>query len=160
MSETKSRWLPAAVWMLILFASSSTVVFRNSFVGSLASVAAPVASRASVDGFWERYWWLFVKGWHVTEFFVLTLLLVRATRSWGASAALAFGFAISDEFHQTFVAHRGGRWTDVAIDTIGILLAWSVILIHAALMQRSRVPQLGNQSAPKRVDTSHAQRHS
>ena len=34
-------------------------------------------------------------------------------------------FAISDEWHQTFVPGRGGTWTDVAIDMSGvILIAW------------------------------------
>jgi VanZ family protein len=44
---------------------------------------------------------------------------------WFAICAL---FAIADEYHQTFVPGRGGTWTDVAIDGIGIviaaLLAW------------------------------------
>lgn len=87
-------------------------------------------SSAQFGGFWEHWWWLFVKGYHVGEFALLSLLLLRAFggRLWLSSAA-SFAYAASDEFHQTFVPFRGGRWTDVAIDSIGIALVVAGVLL-------------------------------
>ena len=41
---------------------------------------------------------------------------------------LCFLFAISDEWHQTFVPDRYGTVTDVLIDSLGILLAGGWLL--------------------------------
>lgn len=51
-----------------------------------------------------------------------------------AAALISFLYAISDEYHQTFVEGRVGSPRDVAIDTVGIILAaW---LITTGRMQR------------------------
>ncbi len=69
---------------------------------------------------------------HIAIFAVLWLTLARATR-WRRpfdAAVVAILYAISDEFHQSFVAGRHGAPVDVAIDTAGIglaLLAWIVV---------------------------------
>ena len=66
---------------------------------------------------------------HVAGYFVLTLLLLRALRRSGVAAAVpvavaaAFAYAVSDEWHQSFVPGRGATPNDVAIDGIGIALA-------------------------------------
>lgn len=44
-----------------------------------------------------------------------------------AAAAISLLYAISDEYHQTFVAGRAGHATDVLIDLAGILLALALI---------------------------------
>jgi len=63
---------------------------------------------------------------HAGTFGLLFVLWLRALR-WrapGWAAAIAFVYAISDEFHQHFIPDRVGSPIDVAIDTIGIALAW------------------------------------
>lgn len=67
---------------------------------------------------------------HMLEYGVLCLLWWRALRTVLAprqAVALAFaisvGYAVSDEFHQTFVRGRHGSPVDVAIDTAGAALA-------------------------------------
>ena len=70
---------------------------------------------------------------HVTEYAVLTfcwwralrgLRLVRDNRTAIAVAVgIAFAYAISDEFHQTFVDGRNGTPVDILIDSVGIGLA-------------------------------------
>ena len=75
------------------------------------------------------------KGAHMTEYAILAALLWRArrqpvrgdTRPWHWSEAslalgLAFAFAASDEFHQSFVPSREGRVGDVFIDSAGAAL--------------------------------------
>lgn len=68
---------------------------------------------------------------HVGEYAILAFLLVRALHLHGLSpkrviliaACVSVLYAISDEFHQTFVPGRNGVWSDVIIDSIGILTA-------------------------------------
>ncbi|HEX8156832.1 MAG TPA: VanZ family protein [Solirubrobacteraceae bacterium] len=62
---------------------------------------------------------------HIAIFGVLWLALARATdwRRPVLATVIAVLYAISDEFHQTFVNDRHGSALDVAIDTIGMGLA-------------------------------------
>jgi hypothetical protein len=76
--------------------------------------------------FWGAVWWLIVKGWHALEFAILFTLIKKSMPKapvwlWMSLAILA---ATLDEIHQVFVPARGGRVSDICIDTIGILLAW------------------------------------
>ena len=63
---------------------------------------------------------------HAGTFGLLWVLWLRALR-WrapGWAAAIAFAYAINDEFHQHFIPDRIGSPIDVAIDGVGIALAW------------------------------------
>jgi VanZ family protein len=92
----------------------------------------------------DRAWWdvLLRKLAHVTEYAVLTALWWRALRALGISRPLAGAvvvallYAVSDEFHQTFVDGRNGTPVDVLIDAIGMTVA--ALLIYAR--RRSRGP--------------------
>ena len=55
---------------------------------------------------------------HAAEYGLLFLLWLRAFRwrSPGWAAAIAIGYAMSDEFHQTMVSGRRGTPVDVLID--------------------------------------------
>jgi VanZ family protein len=81
-----------------------------------------------------------VKAYHVLEFVLLFLLVMRAfsgvARGWSIlfGVACCFVYAVSDEYHQTFVPGRGGTWTDVAIDMAGVL----VVALLAAQVGRDR----------------------
>jgi VanZ family protein len=77
---------------------------------------------------------------HMAEFGLLWLLWLRAlgwnTRAAWAAGAIAVLYAISDEFHQSFVDGRQGAPRDVAIDVAGILLA--ALLWFRVLLPRRR----------------------
>ncbi|MBU4082393.1 VanZ family protein [Patescibacteria group bacterium] len=68
---------------------------------------------------------------HISEYFVLTLFLINALKEHCLSkkkiiilaVLLAFAYACSDEYHQTFINAREGTARDVLIDSGGILLA-------------------------------------
>jgi VanZ family protein len=92
----------------------------------------------SVPGLWDL---LVKKTMHALAYGLLTWLVLRALRdqqprgSWSddlsiraLSAGLVMLYALSDEYHQTFVPGRRGSWVDVAIDGLGvssvILLDW------------------------------------
>ena len=104
-------WLPALCWMALIF-------FLSSLQGSSLS------DFGSFDFFVK-------KGAHITEYAILYLLLFRALHSvmitrtaFIFSAVIGVLYAISDEYHQTFVPLREGRVRDVVIDSIGIFLAY------------------------------------
>jgi hypothetical protein len=106
---------------------SSTVIGPRQFVRSVSKHSPVTISESSFAGFWQDWWWLFVKGFHVLEFALLGFLLLRAMPKHPLAAlAIATGFAIVDELHQTLVPARGGRLSDVVIDLVGVLLGWLV----------------------------------
>jgi VanZ family protein len=84
---------------------------------------------------------------HFGEYFALTTLWWWALRTqFGAGRALplalaiAIGYAITDEFHQSFVDGRVGTWRDVLIDSAGALTAaWTIrrALLNPAAVGRS-----------------------
>lgn len=67
---------------------------------------------------------------HAVEFAILTFLFIRALKQEKISFAkilifsviFAIFYALTDEYHQTFVLNRHGALKDVAIDSIGILI--------------------------------------
>ncbi len=76
------------------------------------------------DSLWDT---IFKKTSHAAAYGVLWLLWWLATgrRPWLA-LALTVGYAISDEWHQTFVPGRHGQWFDVGVDATGALLVMAL----------------------------------
>ena len=102
-------WLPVLVWAAVIFAFSS-VPDLGTGLGGWDLVLRKLA--------------------HATEYAVLGALLVRATGRSGFAFALGTLYAISDEWHQTFVAGRMGSPVDVTIDAVGVacgVLLWQTI---------------------------------
>ncbi len=70
---------------------------------------------------------IFKKAAHATAYGILWTLWWLATgrRPWLA-LAITIAYAISDEYHQTWVPGRHGRWYDAVIDTLGALVAMAL----------------------------------
>jgi hypothetical protein len=127
----------AGAWAASIFATSSTFIEREAFLRWMARVLPAGPVYGAFSWFYHRFGLLLVKGWHVTEFAVLFLLLwwtacsglrLAVPRASAIAAVAAALYAVSDEWHQTFVPGRGGTATDVAIDCCGIALAaWAVL---------------------------------
>lgn len=130
---------PAVLWAFFIFLTSCTVVNSRQLTKAVVSTGAGLVKERGFDSFWRQWWWLFVKGWHAIEFAILCALLIKGFRSLKWSTALAglatFVYACSDEWHQTLIPNRGGKWTDVAIDCIGIVVA----MLAALLISQRRV---------------------
>ncbi len=79
---------------------------------------------------------LFKKSAHAFAYGVLWFLWWQATgrRTWLALTITVL-YAISDEYHQTFVPGRHGQPFDVGVDTLGALLA--IALTHSAWGRRA-----------------------
>lgn len=130
------RWLVLVlciVWAGSIFATSSTVILpREFFAWFLANIFDDPDSFGKFQLFWGASWLLIVKGWHVTEFAILMVLVTLSidaftkrrttTNLWLAAGTCAI-YAASDEWHQTFVPQRGGIISDVFIDCGGIAIA-------------------------------------
>ena len=109
MTGKVTRWLPALLLMGIIFV-----------VSSLSSVPGPP------DPWLDR---LFKKGAHLVGYGLLALSYARALRLSGVrhprrwAFLLGLLYALSDEWHQSFVPRRDGNLLDVGIDSMGMLVA-------------------------------------
>lgn len=104
-------WLPVALWC--------GVIFYFSHQPDLSVGLSKV---------WDL---VIAKSAHITEYFILALLLLRALKINKFSgnkklligAALAVVYACADEWHQIYVIGRNASIIDVGIDSIGVFLA-------------------------------------
>lgn len=125
------KWLLAIAWMVVIFkfsndpatvsdAKSGTVITMFDSIGlNLNSLLGTLAN------------FIVRKTAHFTEFLILYVFLYNAlsesyTKKKALVIAIVFTFlyACSDEFHQTFIPGREGRFRDVLIDTSGGIAAF------------------------------------
>ncbi|MBS1708063.1 MAG: VanZ family protein [Armatimonadetes bacterium] len=124
-----------ALWVAVIFVTSSTLVTSRQFVKSVATTVPVGITEDNFGAFWRATWFIFVKGYHVLEYLVLFLLFHAAFRGLTApkwetrltTVLLTLTFAALDEFHQQFVPGRGGHLSDVAIDALGVLLGMALV---------------------------------
>ena len=100
--ETLSRYFPPLALMCVIFALSAQADL-NFGLGAWYTALRKTA--------------------HMVEFGLLWWLWQRALAMPAAAAAIALGYAASDEWHQSFVEGRNGSPVDVAIDAVGIAVA-------------------------------------
>jgi VanZ family protein len=142
MRKSGFYWLPALIWMAVIFAASSdrqSAEHSSRLIGPLIHWLFPSIPDADVD----EVVFLTRKVAHVTEYAVLAVLIWLARRQpfggnprpWDRRHAWFawFGcvlYAVTDEFHQLFVPTREGTVHDVVIDScgaaLGLLIVWAV----------------------------------
>jgi VanZ family protein len=124
-------WLPAILWMALIFSASTDAMssHRTSrIIGPVLRWLHPEISEETI----YRVQFVIRKASHMAEYSVLaTLLWIGLSRTisfrarpWNMKkAAVAFliasVYAFSDEWHQSFVPSRQGQVTDVFIDMAG-----------------------------------------
>src|SRR4030042_3194793 len=95
----------------------------------------PLAFFAAFD-VWS---WIIRKLAHMFEFGMLCFLIFRILKNiekkhiyWDLFWAIIFTvlYAISDEYHQSFISQRVGTYKDVLIDSLGIILSAWIIYLH------------------------------
>lgn len=124
-----SRFWPAGLLLAFIWLSSSTVITSREWVRMVTQTLPIHMTEESFRAWWLEWWWLFVKGWHATEFAILFLVVRHALREkalWW-SAAIAATFAALDELHQLSVPARGCHLSDWLIDCIGIASVWALL---------------------------------
>lgn len=117
--STLLAWLAVAAWAGLIFFFSAQPSLNSGL------------------GAWDL---VLRKAAHMFVFGVLTLFVWRAIRRHGVSSAtalalgvvLSLAYAISDEYHQSFVFGRSATVYDVGFDLAGILIAAVVISVRSA----------------------------
>ncbi|MCA8987996.1 MAG: VanZ family protein [Planctomycetaceae bacterium] len=142
-AQFKARWIVPflfGLWLALIFGTSCTVIRPHEFFQMIAAVTgAGQQTMESFALFWGVVWFAVVKGWHFAEFAILTFLTSAALKWWHGSlttgtisGAMLFcaAFAVTDEWHQTFVPDRLGTVQDVLIDCLGVCTAGSILLVR------------------------------
>ncbi len=152
-------FLPAIILLYLIFdfsaqngESSGSLSFQVSlFFVRLFSPLFPTARSELVLFEQAEAIHLYVrKAAHITEYFLLTLSLQLPLTAWlrkyfspkkriVIGALLSVLFAALDEFHQSFVPGRNGNFTDICIDSVGIILASLCLLIFFSLKNTKRL---------------------
>ena len=111
------RFLPALLWMVVIFYFSSR---------STTGIGTNTTNR-----------FLILKSFHLIEYAFLSFLLYFAFKKPKISIPIAYLYALSDEFHQTFIAGRTGRFRDTLIDLLGILIGFLIF----SLLKKIKMPK-------------------
>lgn len=61
-----------------------------------------------------------LKSFHLIEYAALAILLFFGYKKYKPAIITAYIYALTDEFHQTFIPGRTGRFRDTLIDLLGI----------------------------------------
>jgi VanZ family protein len=134
-------WLPVMVWMGLIFIGSTDVLSAEHtsrflvpflhWVDPQISSAALVAAQTLVRNLG-----------HLTEYAILAAFFWRALRGtqWSSKMSLSLTaawvacaiFAVSDEFHQSFVPSRTASTNDILIDMCGALIGLTICVALAS----------------------------
>jgi VanZ family protein len=123
-----ARWWPAIAWAILISVFSTGAFTSENTSRIIIPILHWLFPSASPDSLFLIHHFIRKCG-HFTEYFVLSLLMLRGIRAgrqemrfvWIlAVIALVAGYATLDEFHQSFVPGRGGlELDDVLLDTLG-----------------------------------------
>ena len=100
-----SPWISVVLWAAVIFTLSS-VPDLGTGLGTWDLVLRKIA--------------------HMAEYALLGGLLYRAVRHAPAALLIASAYAVTDEFHQTFVSGRHGSPVDWLIDTAGAAIGVAI----------------------------------
>jgi VanZ family protein len=131
-------WLPVVLWMAVIYLVSTAAFsadHTSRLIRPILHFLLPQASEETL----QFLHGIIRKLAHFTEYFILGVLLFRAFRAgspvqqdwrWAILSLLAgVLYAAGDELHQSFVSTRTPALFDVAIDSLGGLVAQCAILI-------------------------------
>jgi|HubBroStandDraft_6_1064221.scaffolds.fasta_scaffold152806_2 VanZ family protein len=149
------RWWPALLWAIVISTFSTGVFTSDNTSRIIVPILRWFFPHASQETLFLIHHFIRKMG-HVTEYFVLSLLILRAIRagkpgahlSWALAAiAIVACYAALDEFHQSFVPGRTAAISDVLIDTAGGIGAQIVVAL-AVLFGDIRKKRRGNPLPP------------
>jgi VanZ family protein len=135
------RWWPALVWAVVISTFSTGVFTSENTSRIIVPVLHWLFPGASGDTLSLIHHFIRKTG-HVTEYFILSLLILRGIRAgqrgaklgWAVVAiAIVAAYASLDEFHQSFVPGRTAAVSDVLLDTAGGIAAQVVVALVVLL---------------------------
>jgi VanZ family protein len=109
------RWLAVIAWMSLIFVVSSRPSLHAHSTGSVDFLLKKLA--------------------HIGEYAVLTALLwwtfqmhtSTKSQAWLLAILVAVFYAVSDEWHQSWIVGRQGAVRDVGVDTLGAALGYVLV---------------------------------
>ncbi|HXN17941.1 MAG TPA: VanZ family protein [Candidatus Binatus sp.] len=147
------RWWPALLWAIVISTFSTGIFTSDNTSRIIVPILRWFFPHASQETLFLVHHFIRKMG-HVTEYFVLSLLILRAIRAgkpgthWGwalATIAMVACYASLDEFHQSFVPGRTAAVSDVLIDTAGGIaaqIAVALIVLFADIRRKRRGDRL------------------
>lgn len=128
------------VWMVVIFLFSAQPAVQSSQISGGISYRIIVFMTEKLDleftrqqqlEYAERLDYPIRKAAHMAEYGILAIFSFlfffsmgkRDRRAYILALLFCVGYAITDEMHQLFVPGRAGRFSDVCIDTMGIMMA-------------------------------------
>lgn len=132
-------WMAVILWMMLIFALSHQPASDSGEISSgitkfVIEAVGQIMPMAEAD--FDLFEHIVRKNAHFFIYLVFGILVVRAFTKSGVNSSKAIGsaivicvlYAMSDEFHQLFIAGRSGEIHDVLIDgwgaVAGIVLYW------------------------------------
>jgi VanZ family protein len=131
------RWWPALLWAVVISMFSTGVFTSDNTSRIIVPILRWFFPHASPETLFLIHHFIRKTG-HVTEYFILSLLILRGIRAgkpgthlgWALVAiAIVACYAALDEFHQSFVPGRTAAVSDVLIDTAGGIGAQIVVAL-------------------------------
>jgi VanZ family protein len=133
-------WIAAILWLIVIAIESTALLSSHN----TSRILYPILHFLfGLD--WDRFevWHIYIrKSGHVVGYGILSILLFRAWRAtfsvsnrkwtlgWATIAVLGTALVASlDEWHQSFIPSRTGRWEDVVLDTLAGIAAQILILL-------------------------------
>ncbi len=138
-------WVPAVAWMGFMFALSSELGSAANTSRYLEPLLRWLVPQLTPETF-ALIHTIVRKTAHLAEYAVLAVLVRRALRAGARGGALTEGlrpelfawtwavaYALTDEFHQTFVESRGPSVGDVLIDAVGAAIGLSIVILASRM---------------------------
>lgn len=143
-------WIIIAIWLMLIFSLSAQPASNSNGLSEqvTAGLIQFIATIGGTDiqgkewmGLVYQYNHFVRKGAHAFIYFILGVLIVATERKSGIkgykvyvlAVSFCFLYAATDEFHQTFIVGRGGKLSDVLLDTsgaIGGMIVYSLLNIR------------------------------
>ncbi|MGN1029825.1 MAG: VanZ family protein [Bacilli bacterium] len=121
------KWLMLLVWMLVIFLFSNQPHSGETTKSIIEQIMPNIKTNSLLDmiNFIVR------KSAHITEYFILALLTISLLKEYTkkqsvilvSSLIFCFIYALTDEFHQSFIPGRSSLFRDILIDTSGSVLS-------------------------------------
>jgi VanZ family protein len=125
------RWWPALAWAVVISLFSTSTFTSDNTSRIIIPILHWLMPHAATATLLEIHH-IIRKCGHFTEYFILSILVLRGIRAgrrearivWAVAAITVVAcYASLDEFHQTFVPGRTPAVADVLLDTIGGICA-------------------------------------
>ncbi|MGA8438035.1 MAG: VanZ family protein [Candidatus Sulfotelmatobacter sp.] len=145
-------WIAAILWLIVI-AIESTAMLSSS---NTSRILYPLLHFLfGMDREHFEVWHFFLrKGGHVVGYAILSILAFRAWREtfpaaanvlwskrWAGIAVLMTVFVASlDEWHQSFIPSRTGRWQDVVLDSCAGIAAQLLLFFWLKSFGKSAAP--------------------